>query len=108
MSILSPRILSAAFALALIAGLVGCDSKKESTGTSTAGLGSGASADSLARAKKLLAEAGYPDGKGFPKLEILYNTDEGHKRIAAYLQQEWRKKLGIEVELRNTEWKVYL
>jgi oligopeptide transport system substrate-binding protein len=91
------RTLSAAFLLALIAG---CDSKKETAGAPAT--------DSVARAKKLLADAGFPDGKGFPKLEILYNTDEGHKRIAAYLQQEWRKKLGIEVELRNTEWKVYL
>jgi oligopeptide transport system substrate-binding protein len=101
------RFLSAAFLLALIAG---CDSKKESSGAPTpSGLETGgASADPTARAKKLLAEAGYPDGKGFPKLEILYNTDEGHKRIAAYLQQEWRKRLGIDVELRNTEWKVYL
>src|SRR5215831_15198680 len=88
------RPLSALLLLALIAG--GCDSKKETA----------AAPDS--RAKKLLSEAGFPDGKGFPKLEILYNTDEGHKRIAAYLQQEWRKKLGIEVDLRNTEWKVYL
>src|SRR5688572_1971077 len=31
-------------------------------------------------ARKLLAEAGYPDGKGFPKIEILYNTQESHKK----------------------------
>lgn len=62
----------------------------------------------FAKARQLLAQAGFPDGKGFPKLEILYNTDEGHKKIAAAIQQMWRKNLGIEVELRNTEWKVYL
>src|SRR5438477_8809728 len=92
------RALSAVLlALSVVAG---CDSKKEPVGS--------APVDSVARARKLLADAGFPEGKGFPKLEILYNTDEGHKRIAAYLQQEWRKKLGIEVDLRNTEWKVYL
>jgi ABC-type oligopeptide transport system substrate-binding subunit len=88
------------FALLLAAAWAGCEPKKEA--------GTSAPVDRVEWAKRLLAEAGYPEGKGFPKLEILYNTDEGHKRIAAYLQQEWRKKLGIEVELRNTEWKVYL
>lgn len=64
--------------------------------------------DRVERARKLLAEAGYPDGRGFPKLEVLYNTDEGHKKIAAALQLMWRRNLGIDVELRNTEWKIYL
>ncbi|MFN3660177.1 MAG: peptide ABC transporter substrate-binding protein, partial [Brevinematales bacterium] len=59
-------------------------------------------------AKKLLAEAGYPDGKGFPVLTILYNTSEGHKKIAEAIQQMWKKNLGIEVNLENQEWKVYL
>lgn len=59
-------------------------------------------------AKKLLADAGYPGGKGFPKIEILYNTQEAHKKIAAAIQEMWRQTLGIEAELRNTEWKIYL
>src|SRR5690349_21986909 len=58
--------------------------------------------DRVAYAKKLMTDAGYPDGKGFPKLELLYNTDEGHKKIAAAIQQMWRKNLGIDVELRNS------
>jgi len=91
--------------LLLLALLAACDSKKQPGAGAPASSGS---VDRVAWGKQLLAEAGYPDGKGFPKLEILYNTDEGHKRIAAFLQQEWRKKLGIEVELRNSEWKVYL
>jgi oligopeptide transport system substrate-binding protein len=59
-------------------------------------------------ARKLLAEAGYPDGKGFPKIDILYNTLESHKKIAAAIQEMWRNELKINVELRNVEWKVYL
>lgn len=59
-------------------------------------------------AKKLLAEAGYPGGKGMPPLEILYNTHEGHKKIAEALQQMWKQNLGVEVTLFNQEWKVYL
>jgi len=61
-----------------------------------------------AEARRLLAEAGYPDGQGFPKIEILYNTLEAHKKIAAAIQEMWRTHLKIDVELRNTEWKVYL
>lgn len=62
----------------------------------------------LAEARRLLAEAGFPDGKGFPKTELLYNTLEKHKAIGEAIQQMWRKNLGIEISLRNEEWKVYL
>lgn len=62
----------------------------------------------LATAKKLLAEAGYPDGKGFPAIEILYNTHEMHKQIAEAIQEMWKKNLGINVTLTNQEWSVYM
>ena len=60
------------------------------------------------QARKLLAEAGYPGGKGFPELELLYNTNEAHKQVAEVVAQQWKEALGITVSLRNTEWKVYL
>jgi oligopeptide transport system substrate-binding protein len=59
-------------------------------------------------ARRLLAEAGYPGGKGFPKTELLFNTSESHKNIAEVLQQQWKQALGIEIELVNQEWKVFL
>ncbi|MGE5549426.1 MAG: peptide ABC transporter substrate-binding protein [Bacteroidota bacterium] len=59
-------------------------------------------------AKKLLADAGYPDGKGFPTIEILYNTSNAHKAIAEAIQEMWKKNLGINVTLTNQEWGVYL
>jgi oligopeptide transport system substrate-binding protein len=62
----------------------------------------------IAEAKRLLAEAGYPEGKGFPDAELLYNTSENHRAIAEAIQQMWRRNLGIEVRLLNQEWKVYL
>ncbi|MGE5673831.1 MAG: peptide ABC transporter substrate-binding protein, partial [Mycobacterium leprae] len=64
--------------------------------------------EDLAAAKDLLAKAGYPDGKGFPKVEILYNTSEAHKKIAEAIQEQWKKNLGIEVTLTNAEWGTYL
>jgi len=62
----------------------------------------------LAEARRLLAEAGYPGGVGFPKVELLYNTLEKHRTIAEALQQMWRTNLGIDLTLYNQEWKVYL
>jgi oligopeptide transport system substrate-binding protein len=62
----------------------------------------------VAEAKRLLAAAGYPDGQGFPKVELLYNTLEKHRVIAEALQQMWRKNLGIDLTLYNQEWKVYM
>ena len=60
------------------------------------------------KARNLLAEAGYPNGENFPKLEILYNTSEGHRRIAEAIQEMWKKSLNIDVTLVNQEWKVFL
>jgi len=59
-------------------------------------------------AKKLLKEAGYPNGLKFPKVEILYNTSEGHKKIAEAISQMWSENLGIKTTLYNQEWKVFL
>ena len=59
-------------------------------------------------ARRLLAEAGYPGGKGMRQLELLYNTSEGHRKIAVAIQEMWRQHLGIQIQLHNQDWKVYL
>jgi oligopeptide transport system substrate-binding protein len=59
-------------------------------------------------ARKRLAEAGYPEGHNFPKIEILYNTHETHQAIAEVIQDDWKRNLGINVELRGLEWGTYL
>lgn len=59
-------------------------------------------------ARRLLAEAGYPEGRGFPRLEYLTNTSEGSILAAQAYQEMWRRELGIEVVIRNQEWKIYL
>jgi oligopeptide transport system substrate-binding protein len=61
----------------------------------------------VAEAQALLAEAGFPNGEGFPELEIMYNTSEGHKAIAEAIQEMWKQNLNIDVTLTNQEWAVF-
>ena len=52
------------------------------------------------KAKKLLAEAGYPDGKGLKTLEISFNTNGNHQPIAEAVQNMWKTELGVNAQLR--------
>ena len=61
-----------------------------------------------AAARKLLAEAGYPDGKGFPQISILYPTREDARLVMESVQDQLKRNLNINPELTNQEWKVYL
>ena len=60
--------------------------------------------EDIKEAQRLLAEAGYPNGRGFPEIEILHNTHEGHHSIAQLIRDQWRRNLGISVKTRNEEW----
>ncbi|MGI6734108.1 MAG: peptide ABC transporter substrate-binding protein [Anaerovoracaceae bacterium] len=60
------------------------------------------------RARELLAEAGYPGGEGFPIVEYLYNTNDGHRVIGEALQNMWQTELGVQVTLTNQDWAVFL
>ena len=64
--------------------------------------------EDVEKARRLLAEAGYPDGKGFPEFTLLYNTRDMHRTIAQVVQQMWKKNLGIQCTLLNQEWQVYM
>ena len=59
------------------------------------------------KAKELLKEAGYSKNDSLT-FELLYNTSEGHQKIAEAMQQMWKETLGINIVLTNTDWKVYL
>lgn len=64
----------------------------------------GGEAGNLEKAKKLLADAGYPGGKGFPSLPIIYNTDNPTRAlIAQLLRSQWQKNLGIDIEVQGLE-----
>ncbi len=61
------------------------------------------------RARGLLAEAGFPGGRGFPACDYLCDTTSRlHEQIGIELQAMWRRELGVEVALRKMEWKTFL
>ncbi len=57
----------------------------------------------LEEAKQLLADAGYPDGEGFPTISYTTNDAGYHKVVAEYLQDAWAK-LGIDLQVDIVEW----
>ena len=59
-------------------------------------------------AQELMELAGYPGGKGFPKLTFSINTSVPYQALAEAVQFGWKKHLGIEVEIENQEWKSFL
>ncbi|MBI2608588.1 MAG: peptide ABC transporter substrate-binding protein [Deltaproteobacteria bacterium] len=59
-------------------------------------------------AQNLLKEAGYPDGKGFPKTIAFFDSRDDNKEIAEKLQQIWKENLNVHIDIENQEWKVYL
>ena len=62
--------------------------------------------EDVEEAKKLLAEGLAEEGMDSLSFTVLYNTSEGHKKIAEAIQQMWKENLGIDVSLENTEFQV--
>lgn len=58
-------------------------------------------------ARKLLEEAGYKDGNGFPTISLIYNQEDSHGDIMQAIANMWNKNLGINVSLSQQEWKVF-
>ena len=59
-------------------------------------------------ARKLLADAGYPDGKGFPSIQILYPSREDSRLVMEAIQDQLKRNLNLQFELTNQEFKVYM
>jgi oligopeptide transport system substrate-binding protein len=58
------------------------------------------------QAKKLLADAGYPNGQGLPQLVLLYNPESNNGDVMQAVQDMW-KNIGVNVQLQSQEWKVF-
>lgn len=64
-------------------------------------------AEREAEAKRLYAEVGYSPTNPL-KTQIMYNTQEDHRRIAVTIASMWKQVLGVEAEILNQEWKVFI
>ena len=60
------------------------------------------------QARTLLADAGYPGGRGFPPVALLYRDNPDQAALATVLQRRYREVLGVDVRLSSREWKVYI
>ena len=58
-------------------------------------------------AKVALAEAGYPDGEGFPTVQLSFYSDDTVKKVAEAIQEMWETNLGIDVEVTSADWAVF-
>lgn len=59
------------------------------------------------KARALLAQAGFPGGKGFPRLELMTTSREVQKTMAEAIQGMWKRHLGVHVDIRSCEWTAY-
>ncbi len=59
-------------------------------------------------AKAALAEAGYPDGEGFPTISFAYYTNDEVKKLVEAIAEMWESNLGITVSITSDDWAVHL
>jgi oligopeptide transport system substrate-binding protein len=61
----------------------------------------------VGRARRLLAEAGYPNGENFPRVRLLVNRSEQQRLVALAVARMWREVLGVETEIIIRPWEEY-
>ncbi len=74
------------------------DSEGNDFNEKAGGFGIPLDSSKVEEAKALMAEAGYPNGEGFPELEYLTNASEQHLQVAQAVQEMWKKHLGIDLK----------
>lgn len=62
----------------------------------------------FAAARRLLAEAGFPDGRGLPPLDLQVRNDEHQPRVAEVLQAQWARELGVTLTITPLEQKTWV
>lgn len=82
------------------------DSGADSGASKSAGGGAGLRYDAQ-RARALLAEAGFPNGAGFPRVRLLVNRNEQQRLVAQAVAHMWRETLGVETEILVRPWEEY-
>ncbi len=60
------------------------------------------------KARLLLAQAGYANGKEFPKVTAAFNTGDVNRLIGEFIQAQWKEHLNIHIDFESQEWKVFL
>jgi oligopeptide transport system substrate-binding protein len=91
-------------ALALVPPGINVAGEDFRAGTDTFGLAPTAEVDA---AKALLAEAGYPDGQGFPETVFITYSSPPIEKLLEAIQQMWKKNLNIDVKIQASEWQVF-
>lgn len=61
--------------------------------------------EDIKKAQQLLAEAGFPGGRGFPVLELIVPDDKTHFGVALAVEDMWRRYLGIEIKVVKADWR---
>ncbi|MBL9202063.1 MAG: peptide ABC transporter substrate-binding protein [Opitutaceae bacterium] len=64
--------------------------------------------DDVAAARALLAEAGFPGGKGFPVLPLLVRNDAAMPKVAEVIQAMWQRELGVRISIEPSEQKTWI
>lgn len=62
----------------------------------------------IIEARRLLAEAGFPEGKGFPRVEIQFSPPVIDPKLVEAIQESWRRELGVDVVLAQLEYRVQI
>jgi len=63
--------------------------------------------EDVGEAKRLLAEAGHPEGRDLAELVILVNKGADHVPVAELISQQWKSRLGLDTRIEQVEWKVF-